>query len=655
MCLALALGALIGPMAVIAAVKPGDAGPHRGWKAVGPAPGAIPAAIAAHARSGTIYIGSLQGGLLKSTDGGAHFVSVYDGGVPSMVMDPNDPNVVYAGGAKTIDGGVTWNFQAGGGGLFMAMDPANPSVLYSTFVGVEKSIDGGETWEGASEGLGSALIFSLAISPFDSDLLFAGTNGDGAFRSTDGGASWTPLDIDATVWGILVDPDDGNVVYAGSNGNGVYKSTDAGVSFAPVGSPAVGVVFSLAKSGHRLYAGTASGGVSVSEDGGATWRNTGVTQSQGLTLSVDSAGAVYLGTNVDGAFKLAGTPHGRRGFGFDRDNRKWRRIGWDQLKSCACQDGHAVVIDPSNHERVFLTTNDGGLIVTEDGGRSWKDGGTRGFLSRSPRGVAFDPQQPRRVYASSFVGGGLFKSEDQGKTWERRLFGSSTTYTTGIAVDPVDHSVYVATVGGGFALLPNGVWKSTDFGETFTRIDRAPGAAPDEFLDLNGRGITVDPHNHTTVYLPDRSSGLWRSQDAGASWVNVHETPAFSVTVDPVDPQIAYAGTVFQGVLKSVDGGSTWAQKSNGLPSFDPSDPDAYFAISRTAGVQVHSRNHDVLYAGTEGEGVFKSTDGAETWRPVNLGLDNPGVIGLALDPVDPNILYAATSSSVFKTRSGGE
>jgi len=415
----------------------------------------------------------------------------------------------------------------------------------------------------------------------------------------------------------------------------------------------VGVVFSLAKSGHRLYAGTASGGVSVSEDGGATWKNAGATQGQGLSLSVDSAGSVYLGTSADGAFRLAGPGQAHRRF--DADNRRWRRIGWDEMKRCPCQDGHAVVIDPSDHERVFLTTNDGGLLLTEDGGRTWKDGGTRGFLSRSPRGVAFDPQEPRRVYASTFVGGGLFKSEDHGKHWQRRLFGSGTIYTTGISVDPVDHSVYVATVGGGFALKPNGVWKSTDFGETFTRIDRAPGAPPDEFLDLSGRGITVDPHNHTTIYLADRNSGLWRSQDAGASWINVYEPAAFSVTVDPVDPQIAYAGTIFQGVVKSRDGGSTWAQKSNGLPSFDPTDPNAYISISRTAGVQIHPRHHEVLYVGTEGEGVFKSTDGAESWLPANLGLDNPGVVGLALDPVDPDVLYASTTSSVWKTRTGGE
>ena len=144
--LVVAFAVLFCPIAIY-----GEAGsaafPHgRGWKAVGPAPGSIPAAIASHAPSRTIYVPVLNGGLLKSTDGGSRFVQVYDGGVPSMVMDPDDPNVVYAGGAKTTDGGVTWSFQPGGGGLVMAMDPTNPNVVYSAFVGVEKTIDGGETW-----------------------------------------------------------------------------------------------------------------------------------------------------------------------------------------------------------------------------------------------------------------------------------------------------------------------------------------------------------------------------------------------------------------------------------------------------------------------------------------------------------------------------
>ena len=71
------------------------------------------------------------------------------------------------------------------------------------------------------------------------------------------------------------------------------------------------------------------------------------------------------------------------------------------------------------------------------------------------------------------------------------------------------------------AFLPNEMWIHAD-----------------EFLDLSGRGITVDPHNHTTVYFADRGSSIWRSQDAGASWINVDAMPVFSVTVDPTDSNI---------------------------------------------------------------------------------------------------------------------
>jgi len=612
------------------------------WRAIGPAPPAIEAAIAVHAPSHTIYIASLGGGVLKSADGGATFVAINNGlaslVVASLAMAPNDPNLAYAGTGsgiyKTVDGGATWSVTGEPVlPLTLAMDPTNPNILYAGFNGdLQKTTDGGDTWLSVAGGLGNPQVFSLAIDPSDPNVVYAGTTGAGAFKTTDGGISWTPLDVDSTVWSLLVDPDDGNVVYAGSNGNGVFKSTDAGASFVRIGSPGVGVVLALARSGDRLYAGTASQGVSVSEDGGATWKNTGISDGLGLVLNVDSSGSVYAGTNFDGVFQRS-APYNHRA-------AEWRRLAWRQLKDCNCQNGHALAIDPSDHEHVFFSTNDGGLLVTEDGGRHWKDGGANGLVSRAPRGVAFDPQQPRRVYAGSFSGGGLFKSEDHGKHWARRLFGSGAIYVAGVAVDPVDHSIYISTFRSG-----DGIWRSTDYGETFTRIDRAPNAPPDKFLSLSGRGITVDPHHHRTVYFAG-NSGIWLSQDAGASWIKVNPTPVLSVTVDPTDSTIVYAGA-FAGVLKSTDGGASFSPKSTGLPE--------NIQTSRTGSVQVNPNRHNVLYVGTEGAGVFESADGAETWFPINSGLDDQNVFGLAMDTDSPNILYVSTSSSVYKITTAGQ
>jgi photosystem II stability/assembly factor-like uncharacterized protein len=661
LCVGLAVLGLTGLSPDLGAADGNDhaTGNRTPWQSIGPAPPSIPAAIAAHAPSHTVYIGSLGGGVLKSTDGGATFAAVNNGldrlTISAMAMAPNDPDVVYVSTQfgnihKTTDGAATWNDMGEGFGVVsLVMDPANSDILYAggAFGGVIKTVDGGKTWEGTGD-LGEQSVFSLTINPFNPNVVYAGTTGDGAFESVDGAASWTPIDIESTVWSLLVDPSDGNIVYAGSDGNGVYKSIDGGNSFARVGSPGAGAVLSLARSGNKLYAGTAPGGVSVSEDGGRTWKNTRVSKGLGLTLSVDSTGAVYLGTNVEGAFKRpADAYHNRTGKRVeDLDGRhgdhdsKWRRLAWKQLKDCACQNGHAVAIDPSDHKHVFFTTNDGGLLVTEDGGQHWQDGG---LGARAPRGVAFDPQQPRRVYVGSVTGGGLYRSEDHGKHWERRQFGPSTIYTSGVSVDPIDHSVYVstATFHGN-----DGIWKSTDYGDTFTRIDRAPDAPFDEYLGLRGRGITVDPHNHTTVFFA--GNGIWRSQDAGASWVNVYDIGAFSVTVDPTDSYIVYASTADGSVLKSTDGGASFTPKSNGLPVGE-------FQTSRTGSVQVSPNDHNLLYVGTEGGGVFRSTDGAEAWLPINLGLDDLSVFGLALDPVNPNILYVSTNSSVHKTKTAGE
>ena len=620
---------------------------HAAWQSIGPAPPAINVPVVADPASHTIYIGSFGGGVLKSTNGGATFQAVNNGlggkQITGLAVVPNHPDIVYVntlfdGFFKTTDGGAHW-LGGNWGGFSLLMDPSNPNIMYSTssfFDCVMKTVDGGNTWICAADGLGAAVVIALAIDPRDSNVLYAGSIGQGAFKSTDGAHRWTPIKIDPFTNALLVDPDDSNVVYAGTDRHGVYKSINAGRSFTRIDSPHVASILSLTKSGQTLYAGTATEGVSESIDGGRTWKNSAISSGYGNALSVDTAGTVYAGTSFDGVLARSIS---------DSD---WRRLGWNQLSRCACQNGDALAIDPGDHDHIFFTAFNGGLLVTEDGGRHWSDGGAHGLTSNAPLTVAFDPQEPRRVYAGSLLGG-LFKSNDRGKHWQRRHFGPVDITVYGVAVDPVDHSVYAGALDG------NGVWKSTDYGDTFTRIDRAPGAPPGVYLGLSGRLLTVDPHHHSIVYVPDDGAvkGLWRSPDAGKSWIEVDATQNFtSVTVDPTDSSVVYAtGSNFGDytVLKSIDGGASFRPRSVGLPVGIPPAFAGYLLVN--------PQHPNVLYVGVidSSGGMFKSIDAAETWFPISSGLDDKSITGLAIDPDAPDTVYAATFyRSVYKTVTGG-
>ena len=638
-------------------------GAEPGWKSIGPAPPAVEAAVASDPASGTLLIGGTGGGILRSTDGGHSFAYANTGltslTIFSLLMDPASPDIVYAGTTsgihKSTNGGASWQNLAGSsiGAVVLVMNPANHNIIYagnSPNGGVTKSLDGGVTWAPVNAGLGSPAVFALAIDPRSPQVLYVGTTGIGAWKTTNGGQSWSHLDIDTSVWSLLVDPDDSQVVYAGTNGSGVFRSDDAGATFHPAGSPRSGVVYALARSADALYAGTANHGVAVSFDAGQSWHDTGDTDSQGLVLSVDSTGTVFLGTSFDGAFALRAhgpedEPGENRGGNTPASEyqRHWHRLAWRELQACACQNGHAITVDPGNSRHVMLSTNDGGLLETRDGGSSWQDAGVRGMTARAPRGIAFDPVDPRYVYVAGFTGMGFFRSTDNGRTWERRLFGSASMYTTGVAVDGSDRSVYVMT------LSAEGVWKSHDFGETFERVDRATGAPPGTYLGLSGRGITVDPHRPGVVYAAasrGASAGVWRSLDAGATWQRVSTAQTLSVTVDPTNPQVVYAATPVPGVLKSTNGGTTFVSMSAGLP--------AGFQTPRTGSVQVNALSPQELWVGLEGAGIYRSMDGAVSWAPADDGLGDPNVFGLAMDPDDPERIYASTAASVYATGENG-
>lgn len=269
------------------------------WISIGPNPPAVEAPVAVDAASRTIYIGSFGGGVLKSTDGGATFAWANTGlqslAITGMAMDPTDPDIVVVGTFgngiyRTVNGGRSWTVSSDATGaiLFIAVDPLNPQIWYAGYMGqsvLKKSVDAGKTWANSNIGMPSTSVWSIVPDPNNSGVVYAATGGAGAFKSTNGGLSWSPMSIQPVVWSLALDPTDSRIIYAGVNGGGVFKSLDAGATFSRVGSPKVGVVLSVIvdpTDSEQLYAATASGGVEFSSDGGAKWKKTSI--REGIAL-----------------------------------------------------------------------------------------------------------------------------------------------------------------------------------------------------------------------------------------------------------------------------------------------------------------------------------------------------------------------------------
>lgn len=628
------------------------------WNSVGPNPPAVEAPIAVDVASGTVYIGSFGGGVLKSTDSGQSYGWVNHGlgslAITSMAMDPANPNNVVVGTPgngvfRTVDGGETWTGTTDTTGVvtFVAVDPLDPSIWYAGYMGgptIRKSTDGGKTWVTSSSGIATSSVWSIVPDPRNSGVVYAATAGSGGFRSSNSGLTWTPMPLPPVVWFLALDPTDSQIVYAATNGEGVFKSENAGATFTRVGSPSIGVVISLAvdpTDTQRLYAATASAGIEVSEDGGGTWTPTSIRKGLALTVTVTSTGQVFAGTGFDGAFFLerAIRPEGAgeepeggdRSEGRRRHPARFKSIVSGELRAVNAQNIVNIVIDPRNTNHVILGTNDGGILATEDGGERWADVGN-GFLSRASRRAVFDPNVDGRVYAGSFNGGGLYRSDDNGSTWRRSILGSAVVYVWAAGVDPFSDAVYAGTQNG------EGLWRSKDEGATFTRVDGS--------LIPQVRDIVFDRTTRDKMFIA-AINGLFRSLDGGKTFSKLASGAINSVTIDPANAKIVYAGTQTAGVLKSVDGGATFATTNTGLTTT--------FSTSRGNGVAIDPTNSSILYVATEGAGVFKSMNAGASWFAINDGLTNLRVFGLAIDPDHPNVLYVGGSSGIFKTLTGGE
>ena len=191
--------------------------------------------------------------------------------------------------------------------------------------------------------------------------------------------------------------------------------------------------------------------------------------------------------------------------------------------------------------------------------------------------------------------------------------------------------------------------------------------------------VEAHPHDPSTIYVATASGGLWKSDNRGISWTSLWEHMPVStfgdLAIAPSNPAILYAGTGEQqnrqstswgnGVYRSDDAGATW--RHLGLEE-----------TRHTGRVQVHPTDPDIVYVAALGNlwrpspdrGVYRSRDGGESWEKVLYIDDNTGAVDLAIDPSDPNVLYAAMyqrqrrtwgfngggpGSGIHKTTDGGD
>ncbi|UPU37859.1 putative Ig domain-containing protein [Geomonas paludis] len=458
-------------------------------------------------------------------------------------------------------------------------------------------------------------IRSVAIDPANNQILYAGTNGAGVFKSNNGGGSWSAVNsglTDTDVRRVVIDPANSQSLYV-STGTGVFKSTNGGSSWSAANSGLNILPFFLIldpANSQILYAGGV--GVYKSTNGGSSWRavNSGLTNTSIRSLAIDPVNSqiLYAGTG-GGVFKST------------NGGSSWSAVN-SNLSSI-----ESLAIDPANSQILYAGTG-GGVFKSTNGGSSWSSVNS----STSFESLAIDPSNSQILYAGT-TGSGVFKSTDGGSTWNALNSGLIDRRVTSLTIDSTNSQILYAGTEG------VGVFKTTNGGNSWSAVNSG-------LTNASVKSLAMDPANSQTLYAGSWGIGVSKTTDSGNSWNAISSgltnTSVQSLAIDPVNSQILYAGTWGGGVFKSTGGGSTWSAVNSGLTNM------TVYSLA------IDPANSQILYAGTWGGGVFKSTGGGSTWSAVNSGLTNTTVYSLAIDPADSQTLYAGTGGGAFKSTNGG-
>jgi hypothetical protein len=339
--------------------------------------------------------------------------------------------------------------------------------------------------------------------------------------------------------------------------------------------------------------------------------------------------------------------------------------------------GNSIVVHPNDPNHVLCGGVD--LHLTTNGGGKWQkvshwdsDRGNPDYAHADHHALLMPAAAPGRVYDGN--DGGLDVSDDGGRTWQNRSAGLAITMYYDLDVAPSDplsfgggaqdNGTLVTTTGGGndhFEILGgDGGWMvyhparanqiyASYYNMNIFRIrgqdwrEISPPAPKAEKANVWMVFITLDPNKASTIFTG--STRVWRSKDDGSSWQAVSGfldgSPISAIEVAPADSQRVYVGTENGSFFRSLDGGATWSPNMAG-----PELPGV--TITRLESSPV---NADVLFVSVANFGnshVFRSNDGGATWRDVDRGrLPDVPHHAIAIPPDEPKTVYVCNDAGV--------
>jgi photosystem II stability/assembly factor-like uncharacterized protein len=604
-------------------------------------------------------------GIYRSDDGGKtwkHKGLTKSEHIAKIIVDPRNSEVVYVasqgplwapggdrGLYKTTDGGKTWKavLQIGEntGVTDIVMDPNNPDVVYAASyqrrrnvgvlvgggpeAGIHKSEDGGAKWTKLTKGLPTVNLgrIALGVSPQKADVVYAlvvaAGKESGFFRSADGGASWTRQSnykvVDPQYYGeIYPDPHKADRIYAVDVNINVTE--DGGKTFKPAGwkihSDNHAIEFDPKDANHLLVGN--DGGLYESFDGGKSWKHfKNLPTTQYYRVGLDNAVPFY---NIYGGSQDNGTNGGpsRTLFSDGIRTSDWGSYGGG--------DGMQPRVDPEDPNVIYSMSQNGAITRREKGA-----GKLPSIRPKTGKGSVrwnwdtpfiISPHSSKRLYLAASV---LFRSDDRGDNWKavspdltrqldrdkiqimgklwgpdavtRNLFTTELSIATALAESPKQEGLlYVGTDDGLIQVTEDG-------GKTWRKIDKFPALPDMSYVSC----MFASQHDADTVYATfnnwqrgDFKPYALKSTDRGKSWTSISANLpdrhcVWSIVEDHVNKDLLFVGTEF-GLFVTVDGGKQWVQLQGGLPTVAFRD------------LAIHQREND-LVAATFGRGFYVLDD----------------------------------------------